>query len=66
MRKTFLLLGLLLTLVIPQSSNAIVFFDNQETATKLKPNYPAVALTITDDRVLTQVSARSLEQQEVP
>ena len=57
MRKTFVVFGLLLTLVIPQSGNAIVFFDNQDAATKIKPSYPAAALTITDDRVLTQVSA---------
>ena len=35
----------------------MVFFNDQADAMKLKPNYPAAGLSITDDRVLTQVSA---------
>ncbi len=57
MKKNLVILGLLLTILIPQSSNAIVFFNDQDDAIKLKPNYPAAGLSITDDRVLTQVSA---------
>ncbi len=56
-KKLGVVILIFFALLFPQSSNAIVFFDNQEAATKLKPNYPAVALTITDDRVLTQVSS---------
>jgi len=59
MRKSIVIFALLLTTIIPQSSSAIVFFTNQDDAMKLKPNFPAAALTITDDRVLTQVSAIS-------
>ena len=59
MRKSIVIFALLLTITIPQSSSAIVFFTNQDDAMKLKPNFPAAALTITDDRVLTQVSAIS-------
>ncbi|NDF03008.1 MAG: hypothetical protein EB067_06205, partial [Actinobacteria bacterium] len=41
---------------LPQSVNAIYFFDDMGPAEKLKPAEPAVGFAIRDDRVLTQIS----------
>ena len=54
--KSAVILATIFALSLPQSVNAIYFFNDMSAAEKLKPAEPAVGLAIRDDRVLTQIS----------
>ena len=54
--KSAVILATIFALSLPQSVNAIYFFNDMSPAEKLKPAEPAVGLAIRDDRVLTQIS----------
>lgn len=54
--KAAVILATIFALSLPQSVNAIYFFNDMSAAEKLKPAEPAVGLAIRDDRVLTQIS----------
>ena len=54
--KAAVILASIFALSLPQTVNAIYFFNDMSAAEKLKPAEPAVGLAIRDDRVLTQIS----------
>jgi len=54
--KAFAIFATIFAVSLPQSVNAIYFFNDMGPAEKLKPAEPAVGFAIRDDRVLTQIS----------